>query len=220
VIYKDIDGRRCEPFEQLTVDLEQEHQGAVMEMLGARKGELSDMQPDGQGRVRLDYVIPARGLLGLRTEFLGATSGTGLMYHTFSHYAPVKSDGIARRKSGVLVSNMAGKSLPYALFNLQERGKMLIGSGTEVYEGMIVGVHSRGNDLVVNPTKAKQLTNIRAAGNDENILLSPHVRHSLEQALEFIEDDELVEVTPERIRLRKKQLKEHQRKRAARALSA
>ena len=219
VIYKEIDGRRCEPFEQLSVDVEQAHQGTVMEMLGARKGELSDMQPDGQGRVRLDYLIPARGLLGLRTDFLGATSGTGLLYHTFSHYAPVKSDGIAKRKSGVLVSNIAGKSLPYALFNLQERGKMLIGSGTEVYEGMIVGVHSRGNDLVVNPTKAKQLTNIRAAGNDENVLLSPHVRHSLEQALEFIEDDELVEVTPEQIRLRKKQLKEHQRKRTARALA-
>ena len=217
VIVKTIDGQRSEPFEQLTVDVEDAHQGTVMELLGARKGELKDMLPDGRGRVRLDYLIPARGLIGFRTEFLTATSGSGLIYHTFSHYAAVAAGAIAERVNGVLVSNVAGKSLGYALFNLQERGRLLIGPGEEVYEGMIVGVHSRGNDLVVNPTKAKQLTNIRAAGSDENILLTPPVRFSLEQALEFIENDELVEVTPKSIRLRKKHLKEHERKRAARS---
>ena len=217
VVIKTIDGQRCEPFEQLTVDVEEEHQGTLMEMLGARRGDLVNMVPDGRGRVRLDYTIPARGLIGLRTSFLTATSGTGLMYHSFSHYAPLARGAIAERINGVLISNVQGKSLGYGLFNLQERGRLFIGHGEEVYEGMVVGIHSRGNDLVVNPTKAKQLTNIRAAGSDENILLVPPVRMSLEQALEFIEDDELVEVTPKSVRIRKRFLKEHERKKASRA---
>jgi GTP-binding protein len=217
VVIKMIDGQRCEPFEQLTVDVEEEHQGTLMEMLGARRGELGNMVPDGRGRVRLDYTIPARGLIGLRTSFLTATSGTGLMYHSFSHYAPLARGAIAERINGVLISNVQGKSLGYGLFNLQERGRLFIGHGEEVYEGMVVGTHSRSNDLVVNPTKAKQLTNIRAAGTDENILLVPPIRMSLEQALEFIEDDELVEVTPKSVRIRKRFLKEHERKKASRA---
>jgi GTP-binding protein len=217
VVIKMIDGQRCEPFEQLTVDVEEEHQGTLMEMLGARRGELGNMVPDGRGRVRLDYTIPARGLIGLRTSFLTATSGTGLMYHSFSHYAPLARGAIAERINGVLISNVQGKSLGYGLFNLQERGRLFIGHGEEVYEGMVVGIHSRSNDLVVNPTKAKQLTNIRAAGTDENILLVPPIRMSLEQALEFIEDDELVEVTPKSVRIRKRFLKEHERKKASRA---
>jgi GTP-binding protein len=216
-VIKMIDGQRCEPFEQLTVDVEEEHQGTLMEMLGARRGELGNMVPDGRGRVRLDYTIPARGLIGLRTSFLTATSGTGLMYHSFSHYAPLARGAIAERINGVLISNVQGKSLGYGLFNLQERGRLFIGHGEEVYEGMVVGIHSRSNDLVVNPTKAKQLTNIRAAGTDENILLVPPIRMSLEQALEFIEDDELVEVTPKSVRIRKRFLKEHERKKASRA---
>jgi GTP-binding protein len=220
VIVKEIDGQRMEPYEQLTVDVEDAHQGAVMELLGVRRGELKDMLPDGRGRVRLDYVIPARGLIGFRTDFLTATSGTGLIYHSFSHYGALAPGAIAPRINGVLVSNLAGKSLGYALFNLQERGRLFIGAGEAVYEGMIVGIHSRNNDLVVNPTKAKQLTNIRAAGSDENILLTPPIRLSLEQALEFIEDDELVEVTPKVIRLRKRFLKEHERKRASRNAAA
>ena len=175
------------------------------------------MLPDGRGRVRLDYVIPARGLIGLRTDFLTATSGTGLLYHTFSHYAPLATANIAQRRNGVLIANRRGRSLGYALFNLQERGRLYVGPGDEVYEGMVVGIHSRGNDLVVNPMKAKQLTNIRAAGSDENILLTPKIRLSLEQAMEFINDDELVEVTPKHIRLRKKLLKEYERKRAAKS---
>ncbi|HCB14751.1 MAG TPA: translational GTPase TypA, partial [Gammaproteobacteria bacterium] len=172
--------------------------------------------PDGKGRVRLDYLIPARGLIGFQTEFLTATSGTGLLYHVFDRYAPVKKGAIGARLSGVLIANATGKALAYALFNLQERGRMMVGHGDEVYEGMVVGIHSRDNDLVVNPLKAKQLTNIRAAGSDENILLTPPVRMSLEQALEFIDDDELVEVTPKSIRVRKKLLLEHERKRASR----
>jgi len=220
VIIKDFDGVPCEPFEQLTVDIEDSHQGTVMELLGARRGELQDMQPDSHGRVRLDYQIPARGLIGFRTEFLTATSGTGLIYHTFSHYAPYKDAAIAPRVNGVLVSNVAGKILGYALFNLQQRGRMFVSPGEDAYEGMIIGIHTRNNDLVVNPTKAKQLTNIRAAGTDENILLSPPIRMSLEQALEFIEDDELVEVTPKSIRLRKRYLKEIERKRASRSAVA
>ena len=216
VILKEIDGKVCEPFEQLTVDVEESDQGDTMEMLGARRGELRDMSPDGKGRVRLDYIIPARGLIGFRTDFLTATSGTGLIYHTFSHYGPMGKGDLGRRVNGVLVANGNGKALGYALFNLQERGRLFVGPGHEIYEGMIVGIHSRGNDLVVNPMKAKQLTNIRAAGSDENILLTPPTRYSLEQALEFIDDDELVEVTPRSIRLRKKLLKEHQRKRAPR----
>jgi len=212
VILKEIDNVSCEPYESLTIDVEQTHQGSVMELLGSRKAELVNMQPDGKGRVRLDFIIPARALIGFRTDFLTATSGTGLLYHVFERYAPVKPGTIGQRINGVLVSKGEGKSLGYALFNLQERGRLLIGHAEEVYEGMIIGIHSRNNDLVVNPLKAKQLTNIRAAGTDENILLTPPIRMSLEQAIEFIDDDELVEVTPKKIRLRKQFLKEHERK--------
>jgi GTP-binding protein len=219
VIIKEINGEQCEPYESLTVDVEQAYQGTVMELLGARKADLENMQPDGKGRVRLDFIIPARGLIGFRTEFLTATSGTGLMYHVFERYAPVKSGTIGQRNNGVLISNGEGKSLGYALFNLQERGRLFIGHGEAVYEGMIVGIHSRSNDLVVNPLKAKQLTNIRAAGSDENILLTPPIRMTLEQAIEFIDDDELVEVTPKAVRLRKQLLTEQERKRAARGSS-
>jgi len=176
-----------------------------------------DMVPDGKGRVRLEFLIPARGLIGFRSQFLTLTSGSGILTHVFDHYGPVKSAEAIRRNNGVLVSMVKGKTLAYALFNLQERGRLFVGPNTEVYEGQIVGLHSRGNDLPVNPTKAKQLTNIRAAGSDENIILTPPIRHSLEQALEFIEDDELVEVTPKSIRLRKKLLQEHERKRAGRS---
>jgi len=216
VIIKEINEEQCEPYESLTVDVEQAHQGTVMELLGARKADLENMQPDGKGRIRLDFTIPARGLIGFRTEFLTATSGTGLMYHLFERYAPVKPGTIGQRSNGVLISNGEGKSLGYGLFNLQERGRLFIGHGEAVYEGMIIGIHSRNNDLVVNPLKAKQLTNIRAAGSDENILLTPPIRMSLEQAIEFIDDDELVEVTPKAVRLRKQLLKEQERKRAAR----
>jgi GTP-binding protein len=216
VIQKHIDGVVHEPYEQVTVDVEEIHQGTVMEKLGMRGGELKDMIPDGKGRVRLDYVMPARGLIGFRTEFLTATQGTGLLYSVFDRYAPVKKGDIGQRINGVLISNSRGKALGYALFNLQERGRLFIGHGDEVYEGMIIGIHSRDNDLVVNPLKAKQLTNIRAAGSDENIILTPPIRMSLEQALEFIDDDELVEVTPHSIRLRKKILTESDRKRASR----
>jgi GTP-binding protein len=217
VIIREIDGEQEEPYEQLTVDVEEEHQGAVMQKLGERGGELKDMVPDGKGRVRLDYIMPARGLIGFRTEFLTATQGTGLLYSVFDHYGPLKRGDFGQRQNGVLIANGAGKALAYALFNLQERGRLFIGPGEEVYEGMVLGIHSRDNDLVVNPLKAKQLTNIRAAGSDENILLTPAIRMTLEQALEFIDDDELVEVTPHHIRLRKKLLIEHERKRASRA---
>jgi len=219
VIVKQIDGRDCEPFEQLTVDVEDIHQGAVMEMLGARRGDLKDMQSDGRGRMRLDYVIPARGLMGLRTLFMSATSGTGLMYHTFSHYAPQSPRPIAQRASGAIISNGTGRANGYALFNLQERGRMLVSPVDEVYEGMVVGFSSRGADLVVNPLKAKQLTNIRAAGTDENIVLTPALRPTLEQALELIDDDELVEVTPDALRIRKRLLTDIDRRRAARRAS-
>ncbi|HYQ92543.1 MAG TPA: GTP-binding protein, partial [Candidatus Competibacteraceae bacterium] len=219
VIIREIDGEPCEPYEQLTVDVEEQHQGTTMAKLGDRRGELLAMQPDGKGRVRLDYRIPARGLIGFQTEFLTATSGTGLIYHVFDHYSPLKKGAIGNRSNGAMIANGSGKALAYALFNLQERGRLFIGPGDEVYEGMIVGLHSRENDLVVNPLKAKQLTNIRAAGSDENIILTPALRMSLEQALEFIDDDELVEVTPKSIRLRKKLLQEHQRRRAARQSS-
>ncbi len=220
VIVKEIDGVAHEPYEQLTVDIPIEHQGTVMQRLGERKGALQQMQPDAKGRVRLDYRIPARGLIGFRTEFLTATSGAGLLYHTFECFAPSKPDLIGNRTNGVLIANGAGKALAYALFNLQERGRLLIGHGDEVYEGMIVGIHSRDNDLVVNPLKAKQLNNIRAAGNDENLLLTPPIDFDLEQAMEFIADDELVEVTPTAIRLRKRRLKESDRKREQRLKSA
>ncbi|MDM8563310.1 EF-Tu/IF-2/RF-3 family GTPase, partial [Candidatus Marithioploca araucensis] len=220
VIIKEINGEPCEPYESLTVDVEQAHQGSVMELLGVRKAELLNMSPDGKGRTRLDFIIPARGLIGFRTDFLTATSGTGLLYHVFERYAPIKSGTIGQRTNGVLIANGEGKSLGYALFNLQERGRLLIGPGEEVYEGMIIGIHSRNNDLVVNPLKAKQLTNIRAAGTDENILLTPPIKMALEQAIEFIDDDELVEVTPKTIRLRKKFLKEFERKKQRKNLQS
>lgn len=216
VIFREIDGEVCEPYEQLTVDVEEVHQGSIMEAIGVRKGELKDMVPDGKGRVRLDYVIPSRGLIGFQTEFMTSTSGTGLIYHVFDHYGPAQHGGIAPRKNGVLIANGQGKVLGYALYNLQERGRLFSKPGEEVYEGQIIGIHSRENDLVVNPLKGKQLTNIRAAGKDDAILLTPPLRYSLEQALEFIEDDELVEVTPNAIRIRKRYLKEHERKRASR----
>ena len=216
VIIREIDGEQQEPYEQVTVDIEDQHQGTIMEKLGERGGELTDMMPDGKGRVRLDYIMPARGLIGFRTEFLTGTKGTGLIYSIFSHYGPIKTGDYGQRNNGVLISKGAGKALGYALFNLQERGRLFIGHGEEVYEGSLIGIHSRNNDLVVNPLKGKQLTNIRAAGTDENIVLSPPIRMSLEQALEFIDDDELVEVTPNHIRLRKKLLLEHERKRSSR----
>lgn len=217
VIFKDIDGETQEPYEVLTVDVEEQHQGAIMEKLGARRGALLDMIPDGKGRVRLDYEIPTRALIGFRTEFLTATSGTGLMHHVFDRYSIAKKGTIGERANGVMISNQDGKATGFSLFNLQERGRMLIGPQTEVYEGMIVGIHSRDNDLVVNVVKGKQLTNIRAAGSDENIMLTPPIQFSLEQALEFIEDDELLEITPHFLRLRKKFLKEHERKKADRS---
>ncbi|HEX7062260.1 MAG TPA: translational GTPase TypA [Woeseiaceae bacterium] len=216
VIVQDTEGLRTEPWEQLTVDVEEAHQGAVMSRLAERRGELQNMVPDGKGRVRLDYRIPTRGLIGFRTEFLTATSGSGLLYHVFDRYDRWLPFALGERQNGVLVSNVAGKALAYALYNLQDRGRLLIGHGDAVYEGMIVGIHSRQNDLIVNPTKAKQLTNIRAAGSDENILLTPPIRFSLEQALEFIDDDELLEVTPVSLRLRKKSLTENERKRELR----
>ena len=216
VIVHEEDGVKLEPWENLSVDFAEAYQGAVMTRLASRKGELLSMNPDGKGRVRLDYRIPTRGLIGFRTEYLTATSGTGLLYHVFDKYDRQVPGTIGQRNNGVLVSMVAGKALAYSLFNLQERGSLFLGHGAVVYEGMIVGIHSRGNDLVVNPTKAKQLTNIRAAGSDENIVLTPPIRYSLEQALEFIDDDELLEVTPKNIRLRKKLLKETDRKRASR----
>ncbi|MEW6353737.1 MAG: translational GTPase TypA [Pseudomonadota bacterium] len=220
VITKEIDGALCEPYENLVVDVEEQHQGAVMEALGGRKGDLTNMVPDGKGRVRLEYKIPTRGLIGFRTEFLSMTSGTGLMHNVFDHYGPFKKGSIGERNNGVLIANGVGKSVAYALFSLQERGRLFIGPGEDLYEGMVIGLHSRDNDLVVNPLKGKQLTNIRAAGSDENIILVPPVKMSLEQALEFINDDELVEITPNFIRLRKRLLLEHERKKASRAAVA
>jgi GTP-binding protein len=217
VIERVVDGVVHEPWEQLTVDFADQYQGAVMTRLAERKGELISMTPDGRGRVRLEYRIPARGLIGFRTEYLTATAGTGLLYHIFDGYGPRASGTIGQRINGALVSMVQGKAVAYALFNLQERGALFIGHGTEVYEGMIIGIHSRDNDLMVNPTKGKQLTNIRAAGSDENIILTPPIKFSLEQALEFIDDDELVEVTPTSVRLRKKLLKEAERRRESRA---
>jgi GTP-binding protein len=216
VIERVVDGAVHEPWEQLTVDFGEQYQGAVMTRLAERKGDLVSMMPDGRGRVRLEYRIPARGLIGFRTEYLTATAGTGLLYHIFDGYAPRAKGEIGQRINGALVSMVRGKALGYALFNLQERGALFIGHGVEVYEGMIIGIHSRGNDLMVNPTKGKKLTNIRAAGSDENIILTPPIKFSLEQALEFIDDDELVEVTPTSIRLRKKLLTENERKRESR----
>ncbi len=216
VIVKEIHGELCEPYEFVTIEVEDEHQGSVMEKLGERKAELKNMVPDGGGRVRLEYMMPSRGLIGFQTEFMTTTSGSGLIYHVFDHYGPVKEGALGQRNNGVLISNANGKALAFALFNLQERGKLLLVHADPVYEGMIVGLHARANDLVVNPTKAKQLTNIRAAGTDENLVLVPIQKLTLEQALEFIDDDELVEVTPDSIRIRKKLLLENERKRAAR----
>jgi GTP-binding protein len=215
-VIKEIDGVRCEPQELLTVDIEDPSQGAVMTALGERGAQLRAMQPDGRGRVRLDYLIPSRGLIGFQTEFRTLTSGTGLLHHVFDHYGPLLERDLGARTNGVLISNAQGTTLAYALFNLQERGRLCVGPGEEVYEGQIVGIHARDNDLTVNPLKAKKLTNIRAAGSDEKLLLTPPVRFSLEQAMEFIADDELVEVTPAAIRLRKRALKEHERKRGER----
>lgn len=217
VIVREIDGVAHEPLESLVVDVEERHQGAVMETLGPRGGELTNMVPDGKGRVRIEYLIPARGLIGFQTLFRTLTSGTGLMHHVFERYAPARPVDISARPNGALISNAEGKAVGYALFNLQERGRLFIAPGDPVYEGQVIGVHARDNDLVVNPLKAKQLTNIRAAGKDDNILLTPPLKLSLEQAMEFIEDDELMEVTPAAIRLRKRWLREHERKRAARA---
>ncbi|MBG6242842.1 MAG: translational GTPase TypA [Candidatus Symbiopectobacterium sp. Dall1.0] len=216
VIFRDIDGRRQEPFEQVTVDIEDQHQGSVMEALGLRKGEMRDMNPDGKGRVRLDYIIPSRGLIGFRTDFMTMTSGTGLLYSTFSHYDDVRPGDIGQRQNGVLISNGQGKAVAYALFSLQERGKLFLGHGAEVYEGQIMGIHTRSNDLTVNCLTGKKLTNMRASGTDEATVLVPAVKMSLEQALEFIDDDELVEVTPQSIRLRKRHLTENDRRRANR----
>jgi GTP-binding protein len=220
VIIREIDGRSSEPYEQLTVDVEEQSQGAIMEALGKRRADLRNMLPDGRGRVRIDYVIPSRGLIGFQAEFMTLSSGSGLMYHVFDHYGPKLDGAIGQRQNGVLISSATGKALAYALFNLQERGRLMIGHAEPVYEGMVVGIHSRANDLVVNPLKAKQLTNIRAAGNDENLVLTRPVQLTLEQALEFIDDDELVEVTPKCIRIRKKLLLEHERKRASRSSAA
>lgn len=220
VIIREIDGVECEPYEQLTVDVEEDYQGQVMEALGKRKADLKDIAPDARGRVRIDYVIPSRGLIGFQAEFMTLSSGTGLIYHIFDHYGPRIEGSIGQRQNGVLISTATGKALAYALFNLQERGRLMIGHAESVYEGMVVGIHSRANDLVVNPLKAKQLTNIRAAGTDENLVLTKPVKMTLEQALEFIDDDELVEVTPHNIRIRKKLLLEHERKRASRESAA
>ncbi|MGI0118745.1 translational GTPase TypA [Zooshikella sp. RANM57] len=217
VITREVDGEHQEPYEHVMIDIEENHQGGIMEELGNRKAELKNMIPDGRGRIRLEYIMPARGLIGFRSQFLTMTSGSGILTHVFDHYGPVKVGEVASRTNGALVSMVSGKALGYALYNLQDRGRLFIGPNVEVYEGMVVGIHSRENDLVVNPTKAKQLTNVRASGSDENIILTPPIKHSLEQALEFIEDDELVEVTPTSIRIRKKFLKENDRRKAARA---
>jgi GTP-binding protein len=216
VVMKDIDGVKCEPYEMLTVDVEENNQGAVMEELGRRRGDLQDMQPDGNGRVRIEYRIPARGLIGFQSEFLTLTRGTGIMAHVFDEYGPVKAD-IPGRRNGVLISQEHGEAVAYALWNLEERGRMFVNPGDKLYEGMIIGIHSRDNDLVVNPIKGKKLTNVRASGTDEAVRLTPPIKLTLESAVEFIDDDELVEITPQSIRLRKRFLQEHERKRAAKA---
>ena len=216
VILRETDGELQEPYESLVVDLESDYQGAVMERLGERRGVLQDLLPDGKGRVRMDYLIPARGLIGFQSEFKTLTAGTGLLFHVFDHYGPCDPSPVTKRKNGVLISNSTGKAIPYALFNLQERGRLIVQPGDAIYEGQIVGIHSRSNDLTVNPLKTKQLTNIRTVLKDENVQLAAFQRMTLEQALEFIEDDELVEVTPESIRLRKAFLLEHERKTAER----
>lgn len=215
VIIKEIDGKKCEPFEMVTIEVEEEHQGSIMEKLGERKGDLTNMVPDGKGRVRLEYMMPSRGLIGFQTEFMTATSGSGLLYHVFDHYGPMKVGDVGSRMRGVMISMVAGKAVTYSLHPLQERGDLLLVNGDEVYEGMLVGLHSRSNDLCVNPCKPKPLTNIRAAGTDESLVLARIQKMTLEQALEFIAEDELVEVTPKSIRLRKKLLTENERKRAS-----
>jgi GTP-binding protein len=220
VVVHEVDGVREEPFEQLSVDIEDRHRGAVMEALGARGGDLQDMRPDGKGRVRLDYLIPTRGLIGFQSEYRTMTSGSGIFVHTFDHFGPLKRMTRARRPNGALVSMAAGKALGYALFNLQERGELMIGPGEEVYEGQIVGMNARDRDLAVNPLKGKKLTNMRAAGKDDAIALSPPIRFTLEESLEFLEDDELLEVTPRSLRLRKRHLKENQRRRAEKQVAA
>ncbi|WP_284892929.1 translational GTPase TypA [Cobetia amphilecti] len=215
VIIKEIDGKKQEPYEEVIIDCEEQHQGSIMEELGYRKGELTNMNPDGKSRVRLDFIIPSRGLIGFRGQFLTLTSGTGILTSRFDHYGDLKEGAGVERRNGVMISMVPGKALSYALYTLQERGKLIIGHGTEVYEGMLVGIHNRANDLVVNPTKAKKLDNMRSTGNDENIVLTPPIRFTLEQAIEFLDSDELVEVTPLHIRIRKKYLKENERKRAS-----
>jgi GTP-binding protein len=217
VIIREIDGQRQEPYEHLVADIDAEHQGAVIERLNERRGTLRDMQPDGRGRVRVEYVIPARGLIGFRSEFMSLTSGSGVLTHVFDHYGPIGRQDVGQRRNGVMISGNAGKAVAYALFNLQQRGSIMVEHNTEVYEGMVVGIHSRDNDLSVNPLKAKELTNVRSAGTDENVVLRPPVVLDLEGGLEFINDDELVEVTPRAIRVRKRWLKEHERKKASRA---
>ena len=214
VVTKIVDGTVQEPYEQVVIDVEEQHQGSVMEELGIRKGEMTNMEPDGKGRVRLEFMIPSRGLIGFRGAFLTLTSGSGIMTSVFDHYGPLKEGETHSRQNGALVSMVKGKTAAFALFNIQARGRLFLGHAVDVYEGQIVGIHSRGNDLVVNPIKGKQLTNVRASGTDEALTLVPPIKHTLEQALEFIEDDELVEVTPESIRLRKKLLTENLRKRA------
>lgn len=216
VIQKEVDGDIHEPFEQIVIDIEEQHQGSVMEEMGLRKADLVNMEPDGKGRTKLEFIAPSRGMIGLRSHFLTMTSGSGIMTSIFDHYGPAKTGIVGQRQNGVLVSMMSGKTLAYALFTLQDRGRLFVGHGLDIYEGQIVGLHTRNNDLPVNPTKAKQLNNIRAAGTDENLILTPQVKHTLEQALEFIADDELVEVTPESVRIRKKLLTENARKRASR----
>ena len=217
VIQRTVNGEAREPYEMLTVDVEEGHQGAVMEALGYRRGDLVDMQPDGRGRTRLDYRIPARGLIGFQNEFMNMTRGNGLMSHVFDDYGPIKGD-MQGRRNGVLISQDQGEAIAFSLFNLQERGRMFVSPGEKVYEGMIVGIHSRDNDLVVNPIKPKKLTNVRASGKDENVVLTPPIKLSLEYAVEFIADDELVEVTPKSIRIRKRHLKEHERRKASRGV--
>jgi GTP-binding protein len=216
VVIKQIDGAPHEPYEQVTVDADADAQGDIMSALGSRGAELKDMQADGRGRIRLDYMVPSRGLIGFQTEFRTMTRGTGLLHHVFDHYGPVVQRELGQRANGVLIANGQGTALAYSLFTLQERGRLCIGPGEEVYEGMIIGLNNRDNDLVVNPLKGKKLTNMRAAGKDENVVLTPPIRFSLEQAMEFIDDDELIEVTPSSIRLRKRNLRETDRKRSER----
>ncbi|WP_410012819.1 translational GTPase TypA [Sodalis sp. C49] len=217
VIYRTVDGKKQEPFEQVTLDIEEQNQGPVMEAMGIRKGEMRDMLPDGKGRIRLDYIIPSRGLIGFRTDFLTMTSGTGLLYSSFSHYDDVRPGEIGQRQNGVMISNGQGKAVAYALYSLQDRGRLFLGHGAEVYEGQIIGIHTRSNDLTVNCLTGKKLTNMRASGTDEATTLVTPIKMSLEQALEFIDDDELVEVTPLSVRLRKRHLTENDRKRANRS---